>query len=137
MGILEDLKFGEESEKKISDYLISIGYEVFSTKTTDIHDFVVSKNWKTVSIELKTRRCESTAYEDTLIWSNKLGEAWNRFYKNWEETLFFFQFIDWLFYINALDYLPKREYKLQRWDRGIDSKKGWIYFNLKDLIKIH
>jgi hypothetical protein len=44
MGILEDLKFGEESEKKISDYLISIGYEVFSTKTTDIHDFVVSKN---------------------------------------------------------------------------------------------
>jgi hypothetical protein len=90
-----------------------------------------------VSIELKTRRCESTAYEDTLIWSNKLGEAWNRFYKNWEETLFFFQFIDWLFYINALDYLPKREYKLQRWDRGIDSKKGWIYFNLKDLIKIH
>ena len=137
MGILEDLKFGEESEKKISDYLVSIWYEVTSTKATDIHYFVVSKWGTNVSVELKTRRCESTAYTDTLIWSNKLAHAWDRFYKNWEETLFFFQFTDWLFYINALDYLPKREYKLQRWDRGIDWKKGWIYFNLTDLIRIY
>lgn len=136
---MEDYNFGVESEVKIIEYLEWLWYKVEApTTTTSIHDFIIyTEKWNKVNIELKTRRCNKDAYEDTLIWANKLWEAWNKYYKSWEETLFFFAYEDWLYYLNPFDITPRREFKLQRWDRGIDSKKGWLYYNTDSLIKIY
>lgn len=134
----EDYNFWIESEKKIVEYLNSIWFEItIPNSPTSILDFYITHNWIKVNIELKTRRCNKDDYKDTLIWANKLWEARNKFYKLWEETLFFFAYEDWLYYINPLDNIGRREYKLQRWDRGIDSKKWWLYYNVEDLIKIY
>jgi hypothetical protein len=137
MSIEKDLKFWTLNELEVKKYLESIWYNVKVTDLTNIHDFIITKNKIKVNVELKTRRCDKDKYPDTLIGANKLWLAWDLFYKNWEETIFFFKFTDWLYYINPLDYLPKREYKLQRWGRGIDKEKWWIYYQVKNLIKVY
>lgn len=137
MTIHRDLNFWLNWEQRVIDYLEANWFQIDRNNTTAIHDFVITHNWARVNIELKTRRCEKDKYSETLIWANKLGESWNKFYKNWEETLFFFQFTDWLYFINPLDYLPRREYKKTRFDRWpADQSRGWIYFNTDNLNKI-
>lgn len=138
MGFKKDYNFGVENEEKVIAYLKSAWYTVEESKDDmSIHDFKITHNWNKVNIELKTRRCNKDTYEDTLIGANKLGEAWNKFYSKGQETLFFFSYEDWLYYINPFDYIPKREYKLQRWDRWIDSAKWWLYYKTEDLKKIY
>jgi len=135
---LKDYNFWIEGEEKILEYLIKLWYKVHRTESTDVHDFIITnKENIPIHIELKTRRCTSSLYEDTLIGANKLWEARNKYYTSWEETLFLFLYEDWLFYIKPLEYLPRKEYVLQRWDRWIDKKKGWIYFKTSDLINIY
>lgn len=136
MWILDEIQFGEEAEKAVEQYLLSIWYEVERTPWMAIHDFVIKKDNKIVSVELKTRRCSINTYPTTLIGANKLWEAWNRYYATWEETLFFFLFDDWLYYINPLSYIPDRQFKLQRFGRWIDKAKWWLYYNTNELIKI-
>jgi len=137
MTFLEDYSFWIESEEKIIQWFISNGYTVERNDKTAIHDFSFSFKGRKVNVELKTRKCLSSSYPDTLIGANKMGEAWNKFYTEGEETLFLFAFDDGLYYIAPLNYLPRKEFKLQRWDRGwIDKPKGWVYFETKDLIKI-
>ncbi len=137
MNFKEDYKFWTENEIKILEYLKSRGYKIEAKEDKmSVLDFVMDKDGKNVNIELKTRRCNRDTYKDTLIWANKLAEAYNKFYKNWEETLFFFSYKDWLFYINPFDSIPRREFKLQRWDRWIDKPKWWLYFNTLNLKKI-
>ncbi len=137
MGFKTDYEFGVENEWRVIEYLESNWYVIHREwNPTSILDFKITHDWRNVNIELKTRRCTKDAYEDTLIGANKLGEAWNKFYSKWEETLFFFSYTDWLFYINPFDYTPRRSFVLQRWDRWIDSAKGWLYYNTKDLKKI-
>lgn len=134
----DDYSFWVDNEWKIVEYLRKLWYEVETNHETSIHDWKITNNWRAVHIELKSRRCARDAYKDTLIWANKLGEAWNKYYSKWEETLFFFSYTDWLFYINPLDYLPRRDYVLQRWDRwDFDKAKWWIYFDTKDLKNIY
>lgn len=136
--ISKDYSFWIENEEKVIDYLEWAWYKVERTKSkTSIHDFFITHLDKKVNVELKTRRVTVDKYSDTLIGANKLGEAWNRFYKKGEETLFFFSYTDWLFYINPFELIPRREFKLQRYDRWIDSAKWWIYYNTKDLKKIY
>lgn len=136
---LKDYNFWIEWEEKILRYLQKEWYKVHKTENVAIHDFVVTNEQNIpIHIELKTRRCTASQYEDTLIGANKLGEARNKYYLNWEETLFFFLYEDWLYYIKPLEILPRKEYILQRWDRGnTDKKKGWIYYRSSDLIKIY
>ena len=134
--LLEDLEFWKESEIKTKNIFKEMWYEVEETEQLAIHDFVFKKNWVRLNVELKTRRCKKNTYDDTLIGANKMWEAWNKFYSKWEETIFLFQYEDWLFFINPFDHTPRREYMLQRWDRGIDKKKGWIYFKCDDLIEV-
>jgi len=137
-NFLNDYNFWIEWENKILQYFIDIGYKVQRNGITEIHDFIITnKSDIPIHIELKTRRCTVSQYEDTLIGANKLWEARNKYYSSWEETLFLFQYEDWLYYINPLEFLPRKEYVLQRWDRWIDKKKGWIYFKTSDLKKIY
>lgn len=137
MSFKKDYDFGTWNEIKILEYLKGRGYIIEAKDDKmSILDFVMSAEGKKVNIELKSRRCDKDTYPDTLIGANKLAEAYNKFYKNWEETLFFFSYKDWLYYINPLNYIPRREYKLQRWDRWIDKPKWWLYYLTNNLEKI-
>lgn len=130
-----DLSFGESSEGYVKKALEDKGYTVETTSKTALTDFIISKDWVSYHAELKTRKCERSTYSDTMIWGNKLAEAWNLFYKTGQETLFLFKFTDWLFSYNPIEEY-RTEYRSGRWDRGwIDKKKGWIYIDnnkLKD-----
>ena len=132
-----DYNFWIENEDRVIKYLKSQWYKIEKQNdSTSIHDFTITFQGKPVNIELKTRRCNKESYVDTIIWANKLACAWEKFYSKGEETLFFFSYEDWLYFINPFDYLPRREFKLQRYDRKIDSPKWWIYFKTKNLKKI-
>lgn len=134
----EDYSFWINKEEEIVTYLESLWYSIESNWKTSVHDWRITNEWRTVHIELKSRRVECLKYDDTLIWANKLGEAWNKYYKDWEETLFFFSYTDWLYYINPLNIIPNnREYKKFRWDRWeFDKPKWWVLYNVRDLKKI-
>lgn len=135
----EDYSFGVESERVVMEYLKKLWYNIeIDENKMSIHDWKITHEWRAVNVELKTRRCNHNTYDDSLIGANKLGEAWKKYYSKWEETLFFFSYTDWLFYINPLDALPRREYTTQRWDRwDFDRAKGWIYFQTSELKKIY
>ena len=131
--LLSDLKFGEDSEDLVLNILEERGYTVEKTSKTALTDFFITKGAKRFHAELKTRTCSRVKYEDTMIGANKLGEAWNLYYKEGIETLFLFKFTDGLYSYNPIKQY-RTEYKAWRWDRwGIDKKKGWIYVNNKDL----
>ena len=129
--ITKDLLFWLKQEKKIKTALEKLGFIVETTSATSILDYKITKKWKLLHIELKSRRCNSNTYEDTMIWANKISEAFSLFYSKWEYTMFLFNFIDWLYYINPFNgNINKTEYKAGRYDRGIfDKPKGWLYFN--------
>jgi len=129
--LLHDLSFWEKKEETFVSILTKEWWTEIKRKgKMNVHDYIAtSPKGEKFSLELKTRRCEKNQYDDALIWANKLAEAWSLYYKEWLTTLFVFQYVDWVFYINPLDYSPRREFKLQRFDRGnVDNKKGWIYF---------
>ena len=134
----EDYKFWVDKERDIGEMLEQKGYIIWEAhKTTDIHDISFSK-WKNLySWEIKSRRNTKDQYEDTMIGANKLEEAWWRYYKEWVETIFFFIFTDWIYFLRPFECIPRIEYKAGRWDRGaIDRKKGWAYFATASLINI-
>ena len=132
-----DLSFWINSEDSIKTIMEKKGWEMEGTDDMAIHDFIAKKDWKTYSLELKTRRCNKDQYNDTLIGANKLAEAWKHYYKSWMETLFLFKYEDGLYYLNPLNLSPRREYKLQRFDRGgVDAKKWWLYYDTTNLILI-
>jgi len=133
-----NLSHWEESEDNIKTKLERLGFSVTDTNKTAIHDFLIERNWITYSVELKTRNCERLTYQDSMIGANKLAEAWQKWYKDWIETLFLFQYTDGLYYVAPLKWeTPRKDYKAWRFDRGkIDWKKGWIYYKTAELINI-
>jgi hypothetical protein len=138
MSIKKDLDFWEENEKIVLDYFMESWFNIEKNWKTDIIDFSITKDWNKVNLELKTRRVSSDKYEDTVIGANKVAEAYKNFYSDWEETFFLFAFTDWLYYLNPLDIIPRREFKKLRWDRGdIDKPKGWLYYKITLLKKIY
>lgn len=121
------------------EYLKSLWYNIEENKETSILDWRITHEWKTVHIELKSRRCKHSDYDDTMIWENKLINAKEKFEKNWDETLFFFSYTDWLYYINPIQNEPDRlETRMGRYDRlGFDKPKPWIFYNVDRLKKIY
>ena len=137
--LLADLTFGENEEDSVIDKLKLAGWSnIKKTGKMNVHDYrAIDSEWTSWSLELKTRRCTKEQYEDTLIGANKMAKAYELFYKEGIETLFLFQFTNWLYYLNPFNHSPRRDYKLQRFDRGgIDNKKGWLYYNTASLIII-
>ncbi len=137
--LLDDIEFGEWKEDSVIIKLEKAWWtEIEKTGKMNVHDYTaMDKNGRAWSLELKTRRCLKEQYEDTLIGANKVGKAYDLFYKEGKETLFLFQFTNGLYYLNPFDVSPRREFKLQRWDRGgIDNKKWWLYYHTDELILI-
>jgi hypothetical protein len=137
--LFQDLAFGEEQEKVLIEYLESNWYQVIKNEDKAVIDFqILDKDWRKINLEIKWRRNESTKYDTTIIWANKMAEAFNTYYKTWEITLFIFWFTDWLFYLNPFITPPEAiEYKLFRYDRPwLDKPKWWLLYNIKHLTKI-
>ena len=134
----KDYVLGIKNEERVVAYLESLWYKIERNEKMSVHDFIIVwDKGKAVNVELKTRRVAYWDYDTTLIGANKLAEAWKKYYSDWEETLFFFSYTDWLYLVNPLEVIPfNKEYKLARWDRGIDKPKGWLYYHTKDLKKV-
>lgn len=137
--LFKDLQFGFDSEKEVEEILVSLWLNVTRTEDVAILDYIITDcNNNRINIELKTRRNKSTDYPSTMIGANKLGEAYNNFYKNGIITLFLFKFTDGIYYLNPFEQSSDViEYKAWRWDRGsLDWKKGWLYYNIEHLKQI-
>lgn len=137
--LFKDLQFGFDSEKEVEEILVSLWLNVTRTEDVAILDYIITDcNNNRINIELKTRRNKSTDYPTTMIGANKLGEAYNNFYKNGIITLFLFKFTDGIYYLNPFEQSSDAiEYKAWRWDRGsLDWKKGWLYYNIEHLKQI-
>ena len=137
--LLNDIAFGEKAEDTVITLLREQGWtEIEKTGKMNVHDYrATNSEWTKFSLELKTRKCTKEQYEDTLIGANKMAKAYELFYKEGIETLFLFSFTNGLFYLNPFDHSPRREYKLQRFDRGgVDSKKWWLYYDTTSLKEI-
>lgn len=136
MSFKKDFEYWEQSEIEIKARLEQLGYSVYATESLDILDFhITDKAGNKVWLELKSRRCLSTTYPDSMIWINKLIDAYKRYNESWTTTLFLFRFEDWFFYINPFLSLPRFEYRKGRWDRGdFDKPKAWCFFKTEDLI---
>ncbi len=134
----KDLEWGLGKEKELTEELKEMWRQVIETATTDVLDFKIEdKNGNEVWLELKSRRCEKDTYPDTMIWLNKLIEAYKRYNDSWLYTLFLFKFTDWIYYINPFFHLPRFDYRMGRWDRWkFDKEKWWIYYNTNELNKL-
>lgn len=132
--ITKDLDYWLDKEKELIEVFTTLWYELTETSLTDILDFTLLHNWNKVNVELKSRRCSREAYPDTMIWANKLAEAYKKFYTDWEETLFIFNYDDWIYYVNPFTTTARIEYKKFRWDRwGFDKPKGYLFYNTNEL----
>lgn len=137
MWLIEDLDFWNSAEKEVKEMFELYWRKVIVQNPTSILDFkIIDKNWNEVFIEIKTRRNEKDKYEDTMIWLNKLIEAYKRYNDSWIYTLFVFKFTDWIFIINPFLVLPRFDFRRGRYDRGnIDKVKWWCYYRTEILKK--
>lgn len=136
----DDHSFWIENEKVVTEYLEILWYNIVrSDDATSIHDWKITNEWKSVHVELKTRRCSSLDYPDTMIGENKLEKAREIFEEKWEHTLFFFSYTDWLYYIDAINNPPDRyEVRKGRYDRwGFDKPKAWVFYKIENLKKVY
>ena len=132
---LVDESFWIEWEKRLQENLEKIWLKVKATSKTDLLDFdIVDSKGNKVWLELKSRRCKKDAYPDTMIWINKLIEAYKRYNDNWQKSLFVFKYEDWIFYLDPFEVIPRFDYRMWRWDRGdFDKPKGWCYYPVNEL----
>lgn len=127
----KDIDWGLAKEELIVKYYEEQGCEVERWDKMRVLDFYIKPpKGKGFYSEVKSRRCNHDTYEDTMIWLNKLIEAFARYNETWEETRFLFLFEDWLYQINPFNVLPRFDFKKWRWDRwNIDKEKWYIYYN--------
>ena len=127
----QDVKFGFEMEKENFERLKSfLNCDLKQNKRYDIFDYESENHL----IELKTRRCNSTTYKDTMIPINKID-----FCKTTEkDAYYFFQFNDGLFYWKySNDDLEKLRFdKGGRVDRSRIEIKQYCYIPYELLVPI-
>jgi hypothetical protein len=127
-----DLSFGLESEiNNFEKFKIFLNCpELQQTKKADIFDYESDE----YLVELKSRKCLSTTYKDTMVGVNKLKYC----KEEGKETYFCFQFQDGLFYWK---YCSEDENKLRfgkggRCDRQRYEIKDYFYIPTALLKKI-
>jgi len=127
-----DLSFGLESEiNNFEKFKIFLNCpELQQTKKSDIFDYESDE----YLVELKSRKCLSTTYKDTMVGVNKLKYCKEK----GKETYFCFQFQDGLFYWK---YSVEEENKLRfakggRVDRGRIETNNYFYIPYELLKKI-
>jgi hypothetical protein len=130
MARYKDLKLCYQTEQKVFDILVKEYPNTKYTKEYHPYDFIADSTF----FEVKSRRCRSTTYPDTMIGYNKIEYARLHPENNY---VFLFDFIDGLY---KHDFDPTRKYKTAeggRTDRGYHEIKQYAYIPIEDLIQIH
>jgi len=130
----DDLEYGLEKERETLD-AIRICFDKGLKKITDKY-FCFDFSSDSCYVELKSRRCTSSKYPDTMIGMNKLNYA----SKSRKPVYFAFGFDDGLYYWKYnkedIDNGNVEVRKGGRTDRGMDEIKDYGYIKTKCLIKV-
>lgn len=129
----KDIYFGLKSENDVLEFLKNDYHDIVKTPTTSHpFDFISGETY----FELKSRRCASTTYPDTMIGFNKL-----QFAKQPENVdkqfVFLFKFIDGLF-IHHFD--KNKEYTIRkggRFDRFKPEISLYAFIPITELTQLN
>ena len=130
----KDIYFGLKSESLVMD-ILKTDYPTISKTPTTSHpyDFITTVENLITYFELKTRRCNSFTYPDTMIGYNKLQFA----YQNPDKQfVFLFKFYDGL-YKHHFD--PLKEYSIRkagRFDRNRPEISMYVFIPITELTLI-
>tara|TARA_R100000935_G_scaffold15780_1_gene31584 strand:- start:7375 stop:7761 length:387 start_codon:yes stop_codon:yes gene_type:complete len=126
-----DMDFGLKSETNLYT-LIKDTFDEELTPTEDHFAIFDFESPKTL-VELKTRKCASTTYPDTMIGLNKIEYA----NKNNDKTIIFcFSFTDGLYYFKHQEEYNYNVRYGGRFDRGRKEVKKYCYIKRENLIKV-
>ena len=131
----KDIYFGLKNEETVMDILKKDFPTIAKTPTTSHpYDFVTTdENGQRTYFELKSRRCFSTTYPDTMIGANKLQFANENSHS---QFVFLFKFNDGLF---KHHYDPLKEYSIRkggRYDRARPEVSMYAYIPITELTLI-
>jgi hypothetical protein len=128
---MTDYNFGKKSEEELYSLIKNTFDKTLKPKKEKyaLFDFESANT----AVELKTRRCTSNTYPDTMIGLNKIEYA-NR---NSDKTIIFcFNFTDGLYYFKHQE---EYDYNVKyggRYDRGRKEVKKYCYIKRENLIKV-
>lgn len=128
MSITPDHRLGFSSEER--NYKIiraTFGKDLNPTSRWNPFDF----ESETTVIELKTRRCPSTQYPDTMVPEHKIKKI-----PPGKECIFVFSFTDGMFYHKYDSKITYRVAKSGRYDRGRPEICDYCFIPVKDLILV-
>ena len=130
-----DLRFGMLNENLALNKLKTLIKDNTLRKTKNTYDiFDFTNSTEDTYIELKSRRCYSYTYPNTMVGLNKVSYANQRPNKKF---IFAFKFNDGLFYINHEN---GETYDIKtggREDRGSPELKNYCYIDSNKLTKIY
>ena len=128
---MSDFDFGKKSEEELYS-LIKDTFDPNLKPSADKYALFDFESPNT-SVELKTRRCASNTYPDTMIGLNKIEYA----NKNSDKTIIFcFRFTDGLYYFKHQE---EYDYNVKyggRYDRGRKEVKKYCYIKRENLTKV-
>lgn len=124
-----EYNFGAASEREVAPVL----FKFFGVKPTGDRFAKGDFSSDTVFVELKTRRCKSTSYEDFMMTPLKLVNAKTC----GKEAYFIFRFDDGLFYWKYDESVTLRSDWNGRQDRGRDERKTMYYIPRSLLTKLN
>jgi len=130
----KDIYFGMQSELSVLEFLKTDYPDIQKTEpSSHPYDFVTTVDNQVTYFELKTRRCNSFTYPDTMIGYNKILYAKKYPDKNY---VFLFKFCDGLF---KHHFNPNKEYTVRkggRYDRARPEISNYAYIPITELIGI-
>ena len=130
----KDIYFGLQNEMFVMELLKKDYPDIAKTPTTSHpYDFVTTCDNQIIYFELKSRRCNSTTYPDTMIGYNKLQFAKLNPDK---QFVFLFKFTDGIF---KHHYDPNKEYTIRkggRFDRNRPEVSNYAFIPISDLTLI-
>ena len=123
-----DHHLGFSSEEQLEEIIRTrFGKDLKTTSRWNPFDF---EDEKTV-VELKTRRCYSSQYPDTMVSQSKIKKI-----PPGKECIFVFSFTDGLFYSPYDSTKNYRTAQGGRYDRGRPEVSEYCYIPVKDLISV-
>jgi len=123
-----DRKYGFEKEKEFYETLKKYFNEENLNFTNKNNSFDFES--ENILIELKSRRCYSHTYPDTMIGYNKIKKASQISNK---KVVFVFNFLDGLFYWIYNKETDLKIKKAGRIDRGLYEKNDYCFIPIKNL----
>ena len=112
-----DYAYGSNQESVVKSHIENyLGYGIKSTDRYDIFDFVSANSF----IELKSRRIESTKYEEALIGLNKINWVREFLRTHADEEYRFYFFFNYLDQLRVIKYDGQKfkQYKIREMSRA-------------------